>query len=34
MLTVGDTLPKFSLTAVEGTDPKSAFETATNESYA
>ena len=34
MLTVGDTFPNFSLTAVNGTDPKSAFSPASNESYA
>ena len=34
MLTVGDTLPQFSLTAVEGNDPKSAFAPVTNETYA
>src|SRR5579883_509931 len=33
MLTVGDKLPRFSLTAVEGTDPKTAFETVTNDTY-
>jgi lipoyl-dependent peroxiredoxin subunit C len=34
MLTVGDKFPAFSLTAVNGTDPKTAFATATNDSYA
>lgn len=34
MLTVGDKMPQFSLTAVEGTDPKAAFDTVTNETYA
>jgi peroxiredoxin (alkyl hydroperoxide reductase subunit C) len=34
MLTVGDTLPTFSLTAVEGTDPKAAFRTVTNGTFA
>lgn len=34
MLTVGDTLPQFSLTAVEGNDQKTAFSTVTNESFA
>jgi alkyl hydroperoxide reductase subunit AhpC len=34
MLTVGDKLPAFSLTAVEGTDPKTAFAPVTNETYA
>jgi peroxiredoxin (alkyl hydroperoxide reductase subunit C) len=34
MLTVGDTLPQFSLTAVSGNDPKTAFTPVTNESYA
>jgi peroxiredoxin (alkyl hydroperoxide reductase subunit C) len=34
MLTVGDKLPAFALTAVSGTDPRSAFTPATNESYA
>jgi lipoyl-dependent peroxiredoxin subunit C len=34
MLTVGDKFPAFSLTAVNGTDPKAAFATATNDSYA
>ena len=33
MLTVGDTLPTFSLTAVNGTDQKTAFQTVTNETY-
>jgi alkyl hydroperoxide reductase subunit AhpC len=34
MLTVGDKFPAFSLTAVNGTDPKTAFAPATNDSYA
>jgi peroxiredoxin (alkyl hydroperoxide reductase subunit C) len=34
MLTVGDKLPPFSLTAVSGTDPKTAFRPVTNESFA
>ena len=34
MLTVGDKLPVFSLTAVNGTDPKTAFENVTNATYA
>jgi lipoyl-dependent peroxiredoxin subunit C len=34
MLTVGDKLPTFSLTAVNGTDPKTAFAPVTNETYA
>ena len=34
MLTVGDRFPDFSLTAVNGTDPKTAFTPASNESYA
>jgi alkyl hydroperoxide reductase subunit AhpC len=34
MLTVGDKLPEFSLTAVSGKDPKTAFAPATNASYA
>src|SRR5690242_21458251 len=34
MLTVGDTLPNFDLTAVNGTDPRTAFERITNASYA
>ena len=34
MLTVGDAFPKFSVTAVDGTDPKTAFSPASNESYA
>jgi peroxiredoxin (alkyl hydroperoxide reductase subunit C) len=34
MLTVGDKLPAFSLTAVNGTDPKTAFETVTDRTYA
>jgi lipoyl-dependent peroxiredoxin subunit C len=33
MLTVGDKLPEFSLTAVSGKDPKTAFAPATNASY-
>jgi lipoyl-dependent peroxiredoxin subunit C len=33
MLTVGDKFPAFSLTAVNGTDPKTAFAPATNDSY-
>ena len=32
MLTVGDKFPAFSLTAVNGTDPKTAFTPVTNES--
>ena len=34
MLTVGDQFPHFSLTAVNGTDPRTAFTPATNETYA
>ena len=34
MLTVGDKLPAFALTAVSGTDPRSAFTPVTNETYA
>ena len=34
MLTVGDTLPNFALTAVNGTDPKTAFQPATPADYA
>jgi alkyl hydroperoxide reductase subunit AhpC len=34
MLTVGDKFPAFALTAVNGTDPKSAFTPVTNETYA
>jgi peroxiredoxin (alkyl hydroperoxide reductase subunit C) len=34
MLTVGDKLPAFALTAVNGTDPKTAFKPVTNASYA
>lgn len=34
MLTVGDKFPAFSLTAVSGTDPRSAFVPVTNETYA
>jgi lipoyl-dependent peroxiredoxin subunit C len=34
MLTVGDKLPAFALTAVSGADPRAAFTPATNESYA
>ncbi|HEX6841987.1 MAG TPA: peroxiredoxin [Stellaceae bacterium] len=34
MLTVGDKFPAFSLTAVNGTDPKAAFAPASNDSYA
>jgi peroxiredoxin (alkyl hydroperoxide reductase subunit C) len=34
MLTVGDKLPAFALTAVQGNDPKTAFTPATNETYA
>jgi lipoyl-dependent peroxiredoxin subunit C len=33
MLTVGDKLPEFSLTAVSGKDPKTAFAPATHASY-
>jgi lipoyl-dependent peroxiredoxin subunit C len=33
MLTVGDKLPEFSLTAVSGKDPKTAFAPATSASY-
>lgn len=33
MLTIGDKLPSFSLTAVKNSDPKSAFETVTDQSY-
>jgi peroxiredoxin (alkyl hydroperoxide reductase subunit C) len=34
MLTVGDKLPAFALTAVNGTDPKTAFAPVTEASYA
>jgi hypothetical protein len=34
MLTVGDKFPAFALTAVNGTDPKTAFTAGINESYA
>jgi lipoyl-dependent peroxiredoxin subunit C len=34
MLTVGDKFPDFSLTAVSGTEPRTAFTPATNETYA
>jgi alkyl hydroperoxide reductase subunit AhpC len=34
MLTVGDKLPAFALTAVSGTDPRSAFTPVSNETYA
>jgi lipoyl-dependent peroxiredoxin subunit C len=34
MLTVGDTLPSFTLTAVNGTNPKTAFETVSEKTYA
>ena len=34
MLTVGDKFPAFSLTAVNGTDPKTAFTPASNDTYA
>src|SRR5260370_26318967 len=34
MLTVGDKFPTFSLTAVNGTDPKTAFTPASNDTYA
>jgi alkyl hydroperoxide reductase subunit AhpC len=34
MLTVGDKFPAFALTAVNGTDPKTAFSPAINASYA
>jgi Peroxiredoxin len=34
MLTVGDKLPQFNLTAVQGTDPKTAFTPVTNGTYA
>src|SRR5579885_3549440 len=34
MLTVGDKFPRFSLTAVNGTDPKTAFTPVTNNSFA
>ena len=34
MLTVGDQFPDFSLTAVNGTDPRTAFSPATHETYA
>jgi alkyl hydroperoxide reductase subunit AhpC len=34
MLTVGDRFPSFSLTAVSGTDPRSAFAPVTNATYA
>jgi lipoyl-dependent peroxiredoxin subunit C len=33
MLTVGDKLPAFSLTAVSGKDPKTAFKTVTDQDY-
>jgi lipoyl-dependent peroxiredoxin subunit C len=33
MLTVGDTLPSFTLTAVNGTDPKSAFQPVSEKTY-
>ncbi|HZB90889.1 MAG TPA: peroxiredoxin [Stellaceae bacterium] len=33
MLTVGDKFPAFALTAVNGTDPKTAFTPASHESY-
>ena len=33
MLTVGDKLPEFSLTAVHGNDPKTAFAPVTRETY-
>ncbi len=34
MLTVGDQLPQFALTAVSGKDPKTAFTQVTNATYA
>jgi lipoyl-dependent peroxiredoxin subunit C len=34
MLTIGDKFPSFALTAVTGTDPKTGFAPATNETYA
>ena len=34
MLTVGDQLPQFALTAVSGKDPKTAFTPVTNATYA
>lgn len=34
MLTVGDKFPAFSLTAVNGTDPKTAFTPVSNDAYA
>jgi len=34
MLTVGDKFPAFYLTAVNGTDPKTAFTPASNDTYA
>jgi len=34
MLTVGDKLPAFALTAVNGTDPRTAFTPVTEETYA
>jgi len=34
MLTVGDKFPQFELKAVVSTDPKKAFETVSNETYA
>jgi alkyl hydroperoxide reductase subunit AhpC len=34
MLTVGDKLPEFALTAVQGNDPKTAFAPVTRETYA
>ena len=34
MLTVGDKFPAFSLTAVNGTDPNTAFTPVTNDTYA
>jgi alkyl hydroperoxide reductase subunit AhpC len=34
MLTIGDKLPAFALTAVSGTDPRAAFLPVTNETYA
>jgi len=33
MLTIGDTLPAFSLTAVSGTDPKTAFQELSEKSF-
>ena len=33
MLTVGDKLPSFALTAVNGTDPKTAFKPATDQDF-